>query len=52
MVDNEIISISTKMPGETLWTQSSDQIWSKISFNIQAYLKGRGTCVHDQIWQV
>jgi hypothetical protein len=40
----DIIALSIKMADETLWTSSSAQIWSKMSFNMQAWLKGRGVC--------
>jgi hypothetical protein len=42
MADNEIIVLRTKMVDETSCTLPSGQIWSKMSFNTHAYLKGRG----------
>jgi hypothetical protein len=35
-IDDEIIAHSTKMADGTPWTSPSGQIWSKISFNMQA----------------
>jgi hypothetical protein len=32
----DIIALSLKMANDTLWISSSAQIWSKMSFNIQA----------------
>jgi hypothetical protein len=36
MGDNKIITLSTKMTDEILWTLPSSQIWSKMPFNMQA----------------
>jgi hypothetical protein len=51
MADNAIIALSTKMTDETPWTSSWGQIWSQMSFNMQAQLKGRGAYVDDPILQ-
>jgi hypothetical protein len=41
------------MADETPWTSPSGQFFfSKMPFNVQTLLKGRGTCVIDKIWQV